>query len=382
MHVPFCAHKCPYCDFNSHVRNDPPWNDYRQALIAELVYWSGQAQYKNRRIDSLFFGGGTPSLAPPSLIEAVIDDAQALFGFSDDAEISLEANPGSVEADRFSAYRAAGVNRLSIGVQSFDDAELKWLERIHSGVEAKNAFATARQAGFDNINLDLMYGLPQQTMDAWLSNLNIAIGLSPEHMSCYQLTVEAHTELAVRHSRTPLALPQDEAALDFLWKTRRTLAGKGYDAYEISNFSHSGRKCAHNDAYWLYRDYIGIGAGAAGKWDIADGGIIRYSNKRSPEAYISAVADRKRAINSQETLSLKQAAAEAVWLGLRRSEGISLAWFRERFACELQDTFSSALRPWLQTGDLTISRESLKLSEKGLNLADSIAVAVLTSRED
>ncbi|MDQ6987026.1 MAG: radical SAM family heme chaperone HemW [Mariprofundaceae bacterium] len=378
VHVPFCVHKCPYCDFNSHVRNEPPWDDYRRALLAELTFWARQSQFSGRRIHSVFFGGGTPSLAPPSLIEALLCEIQRLFYFTDDAEITLEANPGSVEAARFAAYRAAGVNRLSIGVQSFDDAELKWLERIHSGDEAKNALATARKAGFDNINLDLMYGLPRQTMDAWLENLDSAIALSPEHLSCYQLTVEAHTELAVRHNKSPLALPEDEKSLDFLWKTRQKLAKNGYKAYEISNFAKKDQKCVHNDAYWLYHDYIGIGAGAAGKWDLkngdyADGGITRYSNKRSPESYIQAVTTTQSAINSSETVSGKQAAAEAIWLGLRRTNGISRAWFNNRFGSDLAILFHNELAPWMQKEHLKLTSERLLLSEKGLALADSIA---------
>ncbi len=382
VHVPFCIHKCAYCDFNSHVRNAPLWEAYQQALLAELAHWAAHESFANRRIHSVFFGGGTPSLAPATLIEAVIRNTQCLFGFADGVEITLEANPGTVEAARFAAYRTAGINRLSIGVQSFDDAELTWLERVHSGEEAKRAFALARAAGFDNINLDLMYGLPKQTMDAWLANLHTAIALSPEHLSCYQLTVEAHTELAVRHKKSPLLLPEDDKSLDFLWKTRQKLKKNAYIAYEISNFAKKERKCMHNDAYWLYHDYIGIGAGAAGKWDIknadnANSGITRYSNKRSPEAYMQAVSETQSAINSSETLSRKQAAAEAIWLGLRRTNGISRAWFHARFANDLATLFSNELTPWIQQEHLKLTPEHLYLTEKGLGLADSIAADLL-----
>jgi len=379
VHIPFCIHKCAYCDFNSHVRSAPPWADYQQALLNELAHWSAQQQFSNRRIDSIFFGGGTPSLAPPELIEAIIHDTQTLFDLNDDVEITLEANPGTVEANRFAGYRKAGINRLSIGVQSFDDAELKWLERIHNSEEAKSAFAMARNAGFDNINLDLMYGLPNQSMHAWLTNLNTAIALAPEHLSCYQLTVEAHTELAVRHSQSPLPLPEDKESLSFLWKTRQKLAENGYESYEISNFCKNFRKCAHNDSYWLYHDYIGIGAGAAGKWDNQDGGITRYSNKRSPESYIKAVKNIRNAINSSETLLLNQAAAEAIWLGLRRTDGISQAWFAARFGHDLEVLFDAELKPWLKNGCLHLSSGCLRLTEKGLNLADSIAADFLTA---
>jgi len=378
VHIPFCIHKCAYCDFNSHVRETPPWDEYRRALLAELTHWSRQAQFSGRRIATVFFGGGTPSLSPAGLISEVLQQAGKLFGFDADAEISMEANPGTVEAGRFAAFRGAGVNRLSIGVQSFNDAELQWLERIHSAQQATQAFASARSAGFDNISIDLMYGLPGQSLSDWLKNLDTAIALAPEHLSCYQLTVEAHTELALRHQRSPLSLPEEDEALEFLLRTRSRLSEAGYHAYEVSNFARPDRYCRHNDAYWLYHDYIGIGAGAAGKWDTADGGITRYSNIRSPEAYMRSSLDRAEAINTSETLPREKAAGEAVWLGLRRSAGVSQEYFRHRFGRGVNDLFAAALQPWEASGHLHITPEYVQLTEKGLGMADSIAVSVLT----
>lgn len=378
VHIPFCIHKCAYCDFNSHVRQAPPWDDYRMALLAELGQWSNQQHFAGRPLTSIFFGGGTPSLAPPALIADVLQQAAHRFGITRDAEITLEANPGTVDAERFSDYRQAGINRLSIGVQSFDDAQLRWLERIHSNAQATTAFATARSAGFDNVSLDLMYGLPGQSLAGWMHSLDTAIALAPEHLSCYQLTIEAHTELAQRHRRQPLALPEDELALAFLRDTRERLADAGYQAYEVSNFARPGRYCRHNDAYWLYHDYIGIGAGAAGKWDRQDGGITRYANIRSPEAYIKSATSKGGAINSEETLAMHKAAAEAVWLGLRRSNGIDQKLFVERFGRRIDEIFGPALKPWVETGHLIVTQENIQLSDKGLGMADSIAVSVLT----
>jgi len=378
VHIPFCVHKCAYCDFNSHVRQAPPWEHYRLALLAELDHWSDQGQFAGRKLTTVFFGGGTPSLAPATLIADVLQLAAQRFELAGDAEITLEANPGTVDTARFAAYREAGINRLSIGVQSFDDAELLWLERIHNGSQAMQAFERARNAGFDNISLDLMHGLPGQSMHGWLESLNAAIGLSPKHLSCYQLTIEAHTELAQRHRRQPLALPEDELALDFLRSTRSRLSDAGYQAYEVSNFSRPGRYCRHNDAYWLYHDYIGIGAGAAGKWDEDDGGITRYADIRSPEGYIKAGISDGRCINNSETLGLKKAAGEAVWLGLRRHDGIDQQLFSKRFGQKIGEMFGEALRPWQRSGHLLISEETIKLSDKGLGMADSIAVSVLT----
>jgi len=381
-HIPFCIHKCPYCDFNSHERQSPPWNAYQQALLRELAHWSMQPQYAGRPIHTIFFGGGTPSLAPPSLIRAIIETAERLFTLVPDAEITLEANPGTVEAERFLDYHQAGINRLSIGVQSFDDKELKWLERIHSGREAVAAYEMARNAGFEQINLDLMYGLPDQAIDTWMHHLGQVVSLAPEHVSCYQLTVEPHTQLAVRHKQTSFPLPGEDLSLNFLMQTRERLASAGYHAYEISNFSKPGMHCRHNDGYWQYHDYLGIGAGAAGKWDICEGntpngGIVRYSNSRSPETYIKSTLETGRAINSQEQLSTLQAAAESIWLGLRRTNGISREWYKARFGASPEMLFGDALSPWKKNGCLNVTSERLNLTEKGLGLADSIAASAL-----
>ncbi len=379
VHIPFCVHKCAYCDFNSHVRRAPPWESYRQALLAELTHWSRQAQFSGRTIDTVFFGGGTPSLAPAALVADVLETADDLFGLGTGAEISMEANPGTLEAGRFADYRATGVNRLSIGVQSFHDAELQWLERIHDSGQATRAYEAARSAGFDNINLDLMYGLPGQALPDWLQGLRKAVTLGPEHLSCYQLTVEAHTELARRHRRAPLCLPEDDAALTFLRQTRDLLSGAGYTAYEVSNFSRPGRHCRHNDAYWLYEDYIGIGAGAAGKWDTPDGGITRYGNVRSPESYLRMALEGSDAINSCETRPWNKAAAEAIWLGLRRTSGVEKKRFTNRFGTDMESLFGTVLQPWEQSGHLRNTKAGLQLSNLGLGMADSIAAAVLTA---
>jgi len=377
VHIPFCIQKCPYCDFNSHERIAPQWYDYQQALLQELGHWSEFPLFAGRVISTLFFGGGTPSLASPELIGSVIESAAQLFTLTHDIEITLEANPGTAEADRFADYRNAGVNRLSIGVQSFDDMELKWLGRIHSAREACVAYAMAKDAQFKQINLDLMYGLPDQSMAIWMQHLEQAILLAPEHLSCYQLTVEPHTQLSIRHRQTRLALPDEDRSLHFLRRTRTRLAAVGYHAYEISNFSKPGMHCRHNDAYWQYHDYIGIGAGAAGKWDVPDGGIVRYHNTRAPEAYTHAIFEHGNAINGREQLPASQAAAEALWLGLRRTGGIERSYYRARFGDDPEMLFADALSPWL-TGNYFISTSGrLTLSEKGLPLADSIAASVL-----
>ncbi|MDT8376547.1 MAG: radical SAM family heme chaperone HemW [Mariprofundaceae bacterium] len=373
VHIPYCIHKCHYCDFNSHVRGQPDWQQYEQALLAELNHWANQPQFAGRQLQSIFFGGGTPSLAPSELVASVIGTATRLFDPLPDIEISLEANPGTVDQACFAGFRQAGINRLSIGVQSLDDGELRWLERIHSGAQAVGAFATAREAGFDNINLDLIYGLPGQAIEGWMQTLNRAIELGAEHLSCYQLTVEPHTRLAADIDKVMDRLPDDELALEFLHKTRKRLAEAGYEAYEVSNFARPGFRCRHNDGYWLYHDYIGIGAGASGKWDASDGGVIRYANIRNPEKYCDSALKDGRAVNSDEKLPKGTAEAEALWQGLRRTQGVSNRWFTERFGVNIQTRFGDEIAPWLARHQLTWKGDYLHLTDEGLPFADSIA---------
>lgn len=377
IHIPYCIHKCHYCDFNSHVRAQPDWQAYQQALIAELEYWSKQEPFQNRQLHSIFFGGGTPSLAPASLIGKVLEHTKSLFSFENNIEITLEANPGTVDMQAFQGFFKAGINRLSMGVQSLDTKELTWLERIHDSREVYQAFDAARKAGFDNINLDFMYGLPQQSLEQWQDTLNTALQFNPEHLSCYQLTVEPHTKLAARHASSPYKLPDDETSLAFFHNTRESLAKAGYEAYEISNFAKPDKYCRHNDGYWLYRDYIGIGAGASGKWDMKDGGTYRYSNIRTPEKYTAQAIQQGTAINSDESLALQQAAAEAVWVGLRRKGGIDNIWFKNRFKKDIIAYFQSDLEPWLNDHKLIWHGQQLQLTESGIPLADAIAGSVI-----
>ena len=376
IHIPYCIHKCHYCDFNSHVREQPDWQAYQVALISELKHWASQPAYHHRVLHSIFIGGGTPSLAPPSLIAAILACAKQCFGFEKDIEITLEANPGTMDVQAFQGFYDAGINRLSMGVQSLNQKELQWLERIHSSDEVYQAFDVARSVGFQNINLDLMYGLPKQNLEQWQASLDTIIDFGAEHLSCYQLTVEPHTQLAARHATSPYALPDDDLSLSFFHHTRERLADAGYAAYEISNFSQQGKKCRHNDGYWLYHDYIGIGAGASGKWDDAMGATHRYSNKKSPESYMQQVRTCGKSILSDEILSLKKAAAEAVWIGLRRSQGIDGAWFQQRFKQSILSYFQQDLEPWLQSGHLIWQDKKLQLTDKGIPLTDAVASTV------
>jgi len=379
VHIPFCLHKCPYCDFNSHAHPSPRWEEYLQSLLCELDYWAGQKQFTGRLLETVYLGGGTPSLMPPDHIACLLEHVRNRFKIACEAEISMEANPGAADSAHFTAYHAAGVSRLSIGVQSFNNMELQWLERIHDARDAENTFCTARQAGFGNINLDLMYGLPGQPVETWIASLQKALHLRPEHLSCYQLTIEPHTLLAARHARWPSPLPDDDESLSFFHVTRSLLAAAGYAAYEISNFSRASRQSRHNTGYWVYDDYIGVGAGACGKWDRPDGAVERYANLRTPEHYMTAAGKSGKATSSREVLPPFKAAAEAAWLGLRRTEGVSRRWFRTRFGKDARELFGPALASWQQRGSLEITSDNLRLTAQGVQLADAIAAEILAA---
>jgi putative oxygen-independent coproporphyrinogen III oxidase len=282
IHIPWCVKKCPYCDFNSHVANGGlPENDYVAALVRDLQNDAELAQ--GRELESIFFGGGTPSLFSAASIETIIDKADQIIGIADKAEITLEANPGTFEQEKFRGYKTGGVNRLSVGVQSFSDHHLKALGRIHSGAEAVTAISTAQQAGFENINLDLMHGLPQQWPTQALDDIQQAINLEATHISWYQLTIEANTEFY----SSPPTLP-DEALLEEIQERgQAALHNAGFHQYEISAFAKPDRQATHNNNYWQFGDYLGIGAGAHGKITLPNKQqIIRSQKTRLPKDFL------------------------------------------------------------------------------------------------
>ncbi|MGB5146602.1 MAG: radical SAM family heme chaperone HemW [Porticoccaceae bacterium] len=323
VHIPWCVRKCPYCDFNSHQAAGPlPEAEYVQALLADLDCERDRAD--GRQFSSVFFGGGTPSLFSAHAIEAVLEAAERRIGFATGAEITLEANPGAVDADNFRGYRAAGVNRLSIGVQSFSDPHLRALGRIHSGGEAVRAFDLARTAGFANINLDLMHCLPGQTPAQAVADLEQAITLAPEHLSWYQLTIEPNTLFY----RKPPQLP-DESVLDAINTAGATLLERaGYRQYEVSAYARDGRHSRHNVNYWEFGDYIGIGAGAHGKLTDTEAGCIRRRRKaRHPRDYLARDDDR---CAEQMTLDAADLPLEFFLNALRLNAGVPVHYFGER----------------------------------------------------
>lgn len=321
VHWPFCKSKCPYCDFNSHVRDSVDQERWRAALLAELSYFAQGVQH--RPLTSIFFGGGTPSLMPPETVAAVIEKARALFGFAPAIEITLEANPTSSEAGRFAGFAAAGVNRLSLGVQSLDDEQLRFLGRQHSAKEALAAVELARRA-VPRFSFDLIYARPGQSLDAWRSELCAALAEGPSHLSLYQLTIEENTVFHGAERRGELTLPgeEDQAALFEL--TQEVATNAGLPAYEISNHARAGEESRHNLTYWRYGDYLGIGPGAHGRVTM-DGERFATRQHRAPEAWLERVEKDGHATRQQDLLTADSRLKERLLMGLRLKEGVPLS---------------------------------------------------------
>lgn len=323
VHLPWCARKCPYCDFNSHeLRTEIPEEQYVDALIADLEHdlpgvWG-------RVCHAVFIGGGTPSLFSPGSLDRLLSGVRARLPLAPDAEITLEANPGSSEAAKFTGFRDAGVNRLSIGVQSFDAGCLEAIGRIHDSGEALNAAAAARAAGFDNFNVDLMHGLPDQSVAGALADVEQAVRCGPTHLSCYQLTLEPNT----RFYRHPPALPDEETTWTMQQEIQQYLADREYRQYEVSAYAREGYRCRHNLNYWQFGDYLGIGAGAYAKITHPDG-IDRTAKVAAPRPYMQR-AGTADGIASRRTLSGEEAAFEFMLNALRLKDPVSIAMFQQR----------------------------------------------------
>ena len=316
IHWPFCVSKCPYCDFNSHVRAAVDQQVWRDALLADLAHEA--ARLPGRRLTSIFFGGGTPSLMPPATVAALIDAACRHWRADPDIEITLEANPSSVEAARFADLAAAGVNRVSLGLQSLDDAALRFLGRAHDAAEGIAALRTA-QANFARVSFDLIYALPGQSVPDWSRQLDTALGFGTGHLSLYQLTIEPGTRFAAMLARGELDAPDPDLGADLFELTRDATGAAGLPAYEVSNHAHPGQESRHNLTYWRYRDYAGVGPGAHGRRSGR-----RTQRHRKPENWLAALASQGHGIVEEHQLSEAERATEALLMGLRLAEGLNL----------------------------------------------------------
>jgi oxygen-independent coproporphyrinogen-3 oxidase len=374
IHWPFCLQKCPYCDFNSHVREAIPQRRFAAALRREL-HWEA-ARLGRRRLASIFFGGGTPSLMAPETVAALIQDAVSCFEPAADLEVTLEANPTSVEMSRLAAFRAAGVNRLSLGVQALDDTALAGLGRGHSAAQAVAALEQGR-AIFPRLSFDLIYARPGQTLAAWRLELHRAMALAADHLSLYQLTIEPGTVYAAQHRRGELVLPDEALAVALYEATGEAAEAAGLLPYEISNYARPGAESRHNLAYWRYGDYAGIGPGAHGRLLLGDR-MIATRRHRAPEIWADLVEQDGHGSTAEEEVAPRDRAREALLMGLRLSEGVA----RERFAARTGIALEAALDPailagCIEAGYLTWHDDRLAATPAGRQLLDALLPRLL-----
>lgn len=373
VHVPWCVRKCPYCDFNSHEgRGALPFAEYVDALIRDLeqdlpLVWG-------RVVHSVFFGGGTPSLMPPEFVDAFLAQASARLKFAPDCEITLETNPGTAEHGRFDGYLKAGVNRLSFGVQSFDDAVLAKLGRIHGADEARDAVRMAQDAGYGNINLDLMYALPGQTLEMALADVASAVALNPTHISHYQLTMEPNT---VFFAKPPAGLPDDDASWEFQVACQQALADAGYRQYETSAYARADRRCEHNLNYWRYGDYLGIGAGAHGKITLgATQEILRRWKVKHPRAYLESAGTLAN-IGGDDLIDATRRPFEFMMNALRLNDGFGLTMFEKRTGLG-RDAIAAQLQEALAKGFIGITDgEWIKPTDLGRQFTNDVMTLFL-----
>jgi oxygen-independent coproporphyrinogen-3 oxidase len=395
IHIPFCSLKCSYCDFNSYAGLEELVRPYVDALVTEMGLWS--RLLRGRRVATVYFGGGTPSLLPIEELERAVSAIHDRFALEAEAEVTLEANPGTVDPDYLRRLLALGVNRLSLGVQSFHDDELATLDRIHSQAEAEESYRWAREAGFPSINLDLIYGLPQQpsdsaqdsSMERWQASLERAVELGPDHMSLYALTVEEGTKLAydIDHGRFPEPDGDTQAAM-YEWAQQR-MASAGYRQYEISNWARPGWKCRHNLVYWRNGEWLGLGAGAHSHL-----GGFRLADVYSPRRYVrliekaagagvpdapdvAALLKLMRQVTYVEEQTPELAMADTVILALRLNEGLSAVDFRARFGRDLEDVYGARLAELDSLGLIERGNGRLRLTPRGRLLANEVFVRLL-----
>ena len=370
VHWPFCVSKCPYCDFNSHVRNSVDQDAWRDALLCDLAHEA--SRMPGRRLGSIFFGGGTPSLMPPATVEALIEAAAGHWCFLPDIEITLEANPSSVERDRFVDLARAGVNRLSLGVQSLDDQALHYLGRAHDSAEAVSAIDTA-QAHFRRVSLDLIYALPGQSETQWQEALERALAFGTGHLSLYQLTIEPGTRFAMLAAKGELPQMEPDAAAALYELTQEVAGAAGLPAYEISNHARPGEESRHNLAYWRYQPYCGIGPGAHGR---RDGGVTQRHKK--PENWRAAVHKNGHGIQEETPLSPSEQNAEALLMGLRLSEGVDLATIAAVAGRPVHGIIDEArANRLIEQGLLARAEDRLRVTRHGALLLDALLAVIV-----
>ncbi|WP_339135189.1 MAG: radical SAM family heme chaperone HemW [Candidatus Electrothrix sp. GW3-4] len=367
FHIPFCLQKCPYCSFYSLAGRADLHARYAQALITQVRSCAEVYRDHLRPLTSIFFGGGTPTLLPPETLSMLLTECLTQFPCVAEAEISIEVNPATVAALGLAHLRRAGFNRLSIGVQSLNDVELRLLGRPHTVADAVQTVQWAREAGFENINLDLMYGLPGQEPQAWLATLEQALALRPEHLSIYELTLEEGTPFSRQYGQGLFSLPEEEAVLLMLEETRQLLRQAGLQRYEISNYARPGRQCRHNINYWQNGEYLGFGAGA-----VAFLAGTRLTALADAEQFCERLEHGQEVWMEREKLDLDAAFRETVIMGLRMTAGVSLGELTERFGIHAENYYSEILQGLIRQGMLHIVQGRLQLTAQGMLLANSV----------
>ncbi|MDO9309340.1 MAG: radical SAM family heme chaperone HemW [Deltaproteobacteria bacterium] len=369
IHIPFCVEKCGYCAFVS----AKPWpgeiESYHELLLQEMRLAAADHE-SGQPLDSIYFGGGTPSLMQPRQVSRIIDLAAELFSLSPRAEITLEANPGTIDRERLQNFREAGVNRLSLGVQSFDDVLLRRLGRVHDAAQARHAFREARLAGFGNIGIDLIHGLPGQTFSGWREELREALALSPEHISVYGLTVEEGTPFALRYPEESPEIPDDDRSAEMFETADTVLVEAGFEHYEIANYATDGYRSRHNSGYWRRDGYLGLGVAAHSLLRREHG--YRFSNHDTLEEYGRELAAGRLPRRDQHQLNREDALAEFMFLGLRLAEGVLADDFEREFGSPLRSVYGTVLDELLRIGLLQQELGALRLTRRGLLLSNQV----------
>ena len=333
VHWPFCLSKCPYCDFNSHVHDAIDHEAWAENYLKEIAHIA--AMTEGRTVDTVFFGGGTPSLMKPKTVEKILNAIRGHWAVANDYEVTLEANPTSAEAEKFRDFQLSGVNRVSLGVQSLRNDDLAFLGRTHDADHARAAVEMAASI-FDRFSFDLIYARPEQTVDAWIAELKDALRLSPSHISLYQLTIEQNTPFYIRHARGEFKIPEEEIAADFYDATNALMAGRGFNAYEVSNYAKPGQESRHNMIYWRYGDYAGIGPGAHGRLTL-NGKKFATRTHRAPDIWMERTSENGHSYHPFEEITNEQRVQEAVMMGLRLEEGVPIARLETEFGGGVDD---------------------------------------------
>jgi oxygen-independent coproporphyrinogen-3 oxidase len=371
IHWPFCAAKCPYCDFNSHVRSSIDESAWIGGIVRELGYTASLQGDAQPLVGTIFFGGGTPSLMSGRAVGTVLETIQRLWPMTNDIEVTLESNPASADAARFADYRAAGVNRLSLGVQALNDPDLKMLGRLHDVAEAKQALALA-QKNFERVSLDLIYARPDQTVGAWRDELKEALDFGTEHLSLYQLTIEPATPFATLHRTGALVIPDDDRAAALYETTQELTEAAGVPAYEISNHAHAGAEARHNLLYWRYGAYAGVGPGAHGRLDL-NGKRFATSTERLPERWREKVARDGHGLIEKSEVTPADAAREHLLMNLRLAEGIDLAAYRARWGTAPD---AARIAMLANQGLITFANDRLAATPRGRLVLNSVITAL------